>query len=136
MLLSVCPFSANAEDVEPSDRGHESAPTVSVPSFAAEVMAVLSKAGCNAGTCHGNQNGKGGFKLSLRGQDPAFDFLALSRDQFGRRANPLDPEQSLVLLKPSMQIAHEGGLRHWSLVIHLPRAHTSSQSFGTVVSTS
>ncbi len=82
-----------------------------MPSFAADVMAVLSKAGCNAGTCHGNQNGKGGFKLSLRGQDPDLDFLALTRDQFGRRSNPLEPEQSLVLLKPSMRIAHEGGLR-------------------------
>ena len=81
------------------------------PSFAADVMAVLSKAGCNAGTCHGNQNGKGGFKLSLRGQDPDLDFLALTRDQFGRRTNPLDPEQSLVLMKPSMRMAHEGGLR-------------------------
>ena len=82
-----------------------------LPSFTADVMAVLSKAGCNAGTCHGNQNGKGGFKLSLRGQDPALDYQALARDQFGRRANPLDPDQSLLLLKPSMQLAHDGGLR-------------------------
>src|SRR5688572_28125414 len=34
-------------------------------SFRNDVMAVLSKAGCNLGTCHGNANGKGGFKLSL-----------------------------------------------------------------------
>ena len=27
-------------------------------SFRNDVMAVISKAGCNAGTCHGNQNGK------------------------------------------------------------------------------
>ena len=39
-------------------------------SFRNEVMAVLSRAGCNQGACHGNLNGKGGFKLSLRGQDP------------------------------------------------------------------
>ena len=74
-------------------------------------MPVMSKAGCNAGTCHGNQNGKGGFKLSLRGQDPADDYGALVHDQFGRRTNALDPDQSLALLKPSMQLAHEGGLR-------------------------
>jgi hypothetical protein len=80
-------------------------------SFTNDVMAVLSKAGCNAGTCHGNQNGKGGFKLSLRGQDPDLDYQALVRDQYGRRTNPFDPEQSLILLKPSMQIAHGGGLR-------------------------
>lgn len=82
-----------------------------VPSFNNEVMAVLSKVGCNLGTCHGNQNGKGGFKLSLRGQDPLDDYRALVEDQFGRRTNPIDPQQSLALLKPTMQIGHEGGRR-------------------------
>ena len=80
-------------------------------SFRIEVMAVLSKAGCNAGTCHGNKNGKGGFKLSLRGQDPDLDYLTLTRDLLARRANPFAPDQSLVLLKPTTQVAHEGGLR-------------------------
>ena len=80
-------------------------------SFRNEVMAVLSKAGCNAGTCHGNKNGKGGFKLSLRGQDPELDYVALTHDLFARRLDPLAPEQSLILLKPTTQIAHEGGLR-------------------------
>jgi hypothetical protein len=80
-------------------------------SFRNDVMAVLSKAGCNLGVCHGNQNGKGGFKLSLRGQDPHADLLALSRDQFGRRADPLEPDRSLLLLKPTAQIAHQGGRR-------------------------
>ena len=36
-------------------------------SYRNEVMAVLSRAGCNQGICHGNLNGRGGFKLSLRG---------------------------------------------------------------------
>src|SRR5437867_11683013 len=80
-------------------------------SFRNDVMAVLSKAGCNAGTCHGNKNGKGGFKLSLRGQDPELDYLALTHDLFARRLDPLAPEQSLILLKPTTRIAHEGGFR-------------------------
>src|SRR5436190_16929387 len=80
-------------------------------SFRNDVMAVLSKAGCNAGTCHGNKNGKGGFKLSLRGQDPDADYLTLTRDSLARRLNPLEPEESLILLKPNTQVAHEGGLR-------------------------
>ncbi|HXI52248.1 MAG TPA: hypothetical protein VNH84_12100, partial [Candidatus Saccharimonadales bacterium] len=42
-------------------------------SFRNDVMAVLSKGGCNSGPCHGNQNGKAGFKLSLRGEDAEFD---------------------------------------------------------------
>src|SRR5256884_2583093 len=87
---------------------HSAFPTVS---FRNDVMAVLSKAGCSAGTCHGNKNGKGGFKLSLRGQDPDVDYLTLTRDLFGRRIDPMEPQQSLILLKPTTQVAHEGGLR-------------------------
>ena len=75
------------------------------------VMAVLSKAGCNAGACHGNKNGKGGFKLSLRGQDPGEDYATLTRDMFARRVDAVDPDKSLVLLKPTTQLPHEGGLR-------------------------
>jgi hypothetical protein len=80
-------------------------------SFERDVMAVLSKSGCNMGACHGNQNGKGGFKLSLRGQDPQGDYLTLTRDLGGRRANSIDPDSSLILQKPVMSVAHEGGLR-------------------------
>ena len=80
-------------------------------SFRNDVMAVLSKSGCNSGPCHGNQNGKAGFKLSLRGEDPAWDFRALTRDAFARRINPTETDQSLILLKATTQLAHEGGLR-------------------------
>lgn len=80
-------------------------------SYRNDVMAVFSKAGCNAGTCHGNKNGKGGFKLSLRGQDPDVDLLTVTRDLYGRRTNPIEADQSLLLLKPTTDIAHEGGLR-------------------------
>jgi hypothetical protein len=80
-------------------------------SFRREVMAVLSKAGCNMGACHGNQNGKGGFRLSLRGQDPEFDFASLTRDLSGRRIDLLEPDKSLMLLKPTGQLAHQGGVR-------------------------
>src|ERR1051326_6161436 len=80
-------------------------------SFRNDVEPVISKAGCNAGTCHGNKFGKGGFKLSLRGQDPEWDLQALTRDAFARRINSFDPDQSLVLLKATTQIPHEGGLR-------------------------
>ncbi len=79
--------------------------------FRRDAMAVLSKAGCNAGACHGNATGKGGFKLSLRGQDPDLDWLALAREQGGRRVNLLQPENSLLLLKGTAALAHEGGKR-------------------------
>ncbi len=84
---------------------------VGAVSFRNDVMVVLSKAGCNLGTCHGNQSGKGGLKLSLRGQDPAADFAALTRDQSGRRVNRMDADRSLILLKPTAQMPHGGGRR-------------------------
>lgn len=76
-----------------------------------DVMAVISKTGCNLGGCHGNGQGKGGFKISLRGQDPDLDWVALVRDQGGRRVNLLEPERSLILQKATGQLAHEGGQR-------------------------
>src|SRR5437660_708635 len=79
--------------------------------FGTEVMAVLSKAGCNQGACHGNLNGKGGFKLSLRGEAPDLDLMALTRGQIGRRLNLEQPEQSLILQKVTGRVPHEGGQR-------------------------
>src|SRR5437667_956318 len=79
--------------------------------FERDVLAVLSKAGCNLGACHGNFNGKGGFRLSLRGEDPAADHAALLRQVDQRRVNLMDPEASLLLQKPTGQVVHQGGLR-------------------------
>ena len=78
-------------------------------SFVRDIMPVLSKVGCNAGTCHGAQQGKNGFKLSLRGYDPLLDHRALTDDLAGRRFNRAAPEQSLMLLKPSGGVPHVGG---------------------------
>ncbi len=81
------------------------------PEFAVDVMSVLSKAGCNAGTCHGNLHGKGGFKLSLRGQDSQHDFHSLVLASRGRRVNSTVPELSLFLQKATGDVAHRGGIR-------------------------
>jgi hypothetical protein len=81
------------------------------PSFRTDVMAAISKAGCNLGTCHGNATGKGGFKLSLRGQDLDWDYNALTRDIAGRRVNSFAPDSSLILTKATNKLAHEGGKR-------------------------
>ena len=80
-------------------------------SYEREVMAVLSRAGCNSGACHGNLNGKGGMKLSLRGEDPAGDLAVLTRDMLARRTDTHRPEQSLILLKATGTVPHEGGTR-------------------------
>lgn len=77
--------------------------------FIREVNPILSKVGCNQGTCHGSQAGKNGFKLSLRGYDSVYDYRALVDDVSGRRFNRSEPAQSLMLLKPTQGVPHEGG---------------------------
>src|SRR5204862_5343757 len=80
-------------------------------SFRNEIIPVLNRAGCNAGACHGTPNGKGGFKLSLRGYDPEFDYHVLTREAFGRRTNPVDPDHSLILEKALALVPHQRGQR-------------------------
>ena len=63
------------------------------------------------GTCHGALSGKGGFRLSLRGDDPVFDRTMITRDALGRRVDANRPERSLLVLKPSVQVPHVGGRR-------------------------
>ncbi len=77
--------------------------------FESEVLVALSKQGCNSGACHGAPSGKGSFRLSLRAFDMQLDQLTLIREDFGRRLNPIEPEQSLLLLKPLMKVSHGGG---------------------------
>jgi hypothetical protein len=76
--------------------------------FVRDVIPMMSKVGCNAGTCHGSAKGKNGFKLSLRGYDPEFDYQALINDISGRRFNRVVVEESLMLLKPTAEVPHEG----------------------------
>jgi hypothetical protein len=80
-------------------------------SFVHDVMPLFAKAGCNSGACHGSASGKKGFKVSLRGYDPGVDYFTLTRGTNGRRLNRDNPEQSLLLLKPTGQVVHEGGQR-------------------------
>ncbi len=87
--------------------GQKASPAVS---FVRDVEPVISKLGCNAGTCHGAAQGKVGFKLSLRGYDPLFDHRALTDDLEGRRFNRAAPERSLMLMKPGGAVPHVGGV--------------------------
>lgn len=79
-------------------------------SFVRDVMPMMSKLGCNAGTCHGSLDGKNGFKLSLRGYDPQFDHRALTDDLESRRINRAAPDRSLMLMKPAGAVPHAGGV--------------------------
>ena len=96
-----------------------------VPDFIRDVNPVLSRLGCNQGTCHGAAKGKNGFKLSLRGYDATLDIRALTDDLASRRVNLASPDDSLMLLKATAAVPHQGGqlftpgspyyqiLRHW-----------------------
>jgi WD40 repeat protein/mono/diheme cytochrome c family protein len=77
--------------------------------FVHDVAPVLSRLGCNQGTCHGSAQGKNGFKLSLRGYDPLFDVRALTDELGSRRVNVAAPDSSLMLLKPTGAVPHAGG---------------------------
>jgi hypothetical protein len=79
--------------------------------FDTDVLPVLTRAGCNAGACHGAAAGRGGLKLSLFGGDSAADYRAIVQDLEGRRVNLARPERSLLLLKPTWELDHEGGQR-------------------------
>ena len=76
--------------------------------FIRDVGPILSKAGCNQGTCHGAKDGKNGFKLSLRGYDPIYDIRAFTDDIQSRRVNVASPDKSLMLLKATGAVPHEG----------------------------
>ncbi len=137
-LTTVCAFTVEGGDaavVEPGGflRSHKSgkatlvakagSQTTRVPvavvdvekpqpvSFRHEMIAALNVGGCNAGACHGTPSGKNGFRLSLRGYDPAADYLQLTRDVMGRRTDRLDPTASLIMQKALGRVPHEGGQR-------------------------
>lgn len=74
-----------------------------------DVNPVLTRLGCNQGTCHGSKDGKNGFKLSLRGYDAVYDLRAFADDHASRRVNVAAPDQSLMLLKATGAVPHVGG---------------------------
>ncbi|TVP96295.1 MAG: DUF1553 domain-containing protein [Planctomycetaceae bacterium] len=76
--------------------------------FDTEIIPVLTRAGCNAGACHGAAAGRGGFRLSLLGADPAADHESIVHQFEGRRVHPVDPELSLLLRKPTGGLDHGG----------------------------
>ncbi|MBY0524135.1 MAG: DUF1553 domain-containing protein [Gemmataceae bacterium] len=114
----VTPKSAGQAMIQVSAGDANASVTVTVKSaerrqvsFANDVMPILAKSGCNSGACHGAASGKKGFKISLRGYDPASDFKTLTRGTEGRRLNFNEADRSLFVLKPTGVVPHEGGKR-------------------------
>jgi hypothetical protein len=80
-------------------------------SFEKDVMPVLTRTGCNTGSCHGAARGKDGFRISLFGFDPAGDYHRITREIGVRRINLALPEESLFLKKSIGSVPHSGGKR-------------------------
>ncbi len=98
-LLAVC-----ALGFAPTVRAADPAPT-----FERDIQPILTRAGCNAGACHGKARGQNGFQLSLLAYDNDFDFAAITTEARGRRIFPANPTFSLILRKASGQTPHGGG---------------------------
>jgi Protein of unknown function (DUF1549)/Protein of unknown function (DUF1553) len=81
------------------------------PSFANDIVPILTRSGCANSNCHGSIRGQAGFKLSLFGYEPELDYDAIVRDANGRRIDRADPARSLILAKPTFAIPHGGGER-------------------------
>jgi hypothetical protein len=75
--------------------------------FANHITPILTFGGCNQAACHGSPVGKSGFKLSLYGSDPRSDHATLLKSRIDLK----NVDASLLLRKPTMQVAHGGGPR-------------------------
>ena len=94
----------------PADEGN--VPRAAGVSFVNDVMPVLTRFGCNAGSCHARAGGgQNGFELSLLGFEPREDHDHLVREGRGRRLFPAAPERSLLVQKATGMTPHGGGRR-------------------------
>lgn len=94
----------------PADEGN--VPRSAGVSFVNDVMPVLTRFGCNAGSCHARAGGgQNGFELSLLGFEPREDHDHLVREGRGRRLFPAAPERSLLVQKATGMTPHGGGRR-------------------------
>jgi len=105
LLLASAGQEASAAVILPGNKNVENV------DFERHIMGLFGRMGCNAGSCHGSFQGKGGFRLSLFGYEPSKDYASVTRDGFARRLSPVDPDNSLLLLKATGQVEHGGGSR-------------------------
>ena len=78
-------------------------------SFRNDVLPILSRHGCASGACHAKAEGQNGFHLTVFAYDPAADYREIVHNARGRRVFPAAPEKSLLVLKATHRVEHEGG---------------------------
>ncbi|RLT11562.1 MAG: DUF1549 domain-containing protein [Planctomycetota bacterium] len=101
--------------IAPANQRFASKDASEVPNFQQHVVPLLSRLGCNGRACHGSFQGQGGFRLSLFGYDFKLDHdgLAKGDKEKDKAARVLieEPEESLTLLKATLETPHRGGKR-------------------------
>lgn len=81
-------------------------------SFVNDIIPILTKSGCNTGSCHAKAGGgQNGFQLSVLGFEPMEDYESLVKEAHGRRLFSAAPTKSLLLAKASGEIPHGGGIK-------------------------
>jgi hypothetical protein len=91
-------------------------------SFPRDIVGILTRRGCNGAGCHGGIKGQAGFKLSTHGihakedykwivEGGVFQVLSTETGAKKPRIDLQNPEQSLILQKATMAVAHGGGRR-------------------------
>ena len=85
------------------------APATAATSFVDDIAPILTRKGCAGANCHGSVRGKADFKLSLFNSNTSLDYKAVLKDDGGRRVDLENPKQSLILQKPTFEVAHGGG---------------------------
>ncbi len=105
-------------------------------SFARDIAGIFTRRECNNTECHGSVKGKGGFKLSYNALFPKDDHYWIvnggtyqvlkvePKAPITPRVDLEEPEKSLLLLKPTMSVAHGGG----------PRLEKDSADYQTILS--
>ncbi len=81
------------------------------PSYRRVIIPMFARVGCSSRECHGSFQGRGGFQLSLFGSEWDADYVQLTQKKGGEdeiRINASEPEKSLILLKPTLQVHHKG----------------------------
>ncbi len=106
LLILCCPIYINSSYAVDDKNLPDSNELIN---FENDLIPIFTKFGCNAGACHGSAAGRGEFKLSLFGGNPQADYVAIVRQIAGRRINLIQPEKSLIILKPTAQNRHGGG---------------------------
>ena len=96
---------------EPTSAAQTASEFDSAVTFERDVQPLLTRYGCNSGPCHGKSRGQNGFALSLLGFDSDFDYVAVVRQDRGRRISAASPDSSLLLQKALGKTPHGGGIR-------------------------